>query len=127
MKWRTNDLKKICYIMAGMIALTIGAIGTVIPGLPTTPFLLLALFCFTRGSKRLNQWFIETKLYKNHLEEYIREKSLTRMQKLTILLFSGTMILTSCIIVDNLVFRIVLILAFCIQNFIFHVVIKTKK
>jgi len=42
--------------MAGLVFFSIGAIGVVLPLLPTTPFLLLAAYCFTRSSPRLNRW-----------------------------------------------------------------------
>jgi uncharacterized membrane protein YbaN (DUF454 family) len=43
---------------AGIICLVIGLIGIIVPLLPTTPFVLLAAFCFQKGSDRLHQWLI---------------------------------------------------------------------
>lgn len=40
----------------GIIAVTLGGIGVILPLLPTVPFLLLAAFCFARSSERLHQW-----------------------------------------------------------------------
>ncbi|MEM6577098.1 MAG: YbaN family protein [Pseudomonadota bacterium] len=40
----------------GFIALSLGAIGVVLPVLPTTPFVLLAVFAFAKGSPRLEAW-----------------------------------------------------------------------
>lgn len=49
------------YIWAtfGLIALSLGALGVILPLLPTVPFLLLAAFCFARGSERLHLWMID--------------------------------------------------------------------
>lgn len=44
------------WVMLGCIALLLGAIGIVLPILPTTPFVLVAAFAFARGSPRLRHW-----------------------------------------------------------------------
>ena len=76
--------KKIIYIVIGCISLGIGAVGAVLPMLPTFPFLLLAAFCFARSSERLHTWFVGTKLYKNNLESYLQGKGMTWRAKLRI-------------------------------------------
>ena len=55
-----NKIKKYIYITVGLIAFALGAIGVALPILPTTPFLLLASFCFARGSEKFNIWFAQT-------------------------------------------------------------------
>ena len=77
-----KSIKKYIYITVGLIAVVLGAIGVALPILPTTPFLLLASYCFARGSERFNNWFINTKLYKNHLESFVNERAMTLKQKL---------------------------------------------
>ena len=79
------SIKKIVYIVVGCVGLVIGAIGSVVPVLPTFPFLLLAAYCFAKSSKKLNQWFVSTKLYKDNLESYVAGKGMTRKTKIRIM------------------------------------------
>lgn len=78
-------IKKALYIVIGMIGLGLGAVGAVLPLLPTFPFLLLAAFCFAKSSERLHTWFIGTKLYKDNLESYVAGKGMTRKTKVRIM------------------------------------------
>lgn len=65
----------------GFLFFGLGAIGVIIPILPTTPFLLLASFFFLRSSKRLNDWFVGTYLYKRFIATYMETRSLTLRAK----------------------------------------------
>ncbi len=47
----------------GILFLTLGGIGVVVPLLPTTPFVLLSAACFSRGSLRLHRWLIEHRFF----------------------------------------------------------------
>ncbi len=78
-------LKKIIYVVLGCIGLGLGAVGAVLPLLPTFPFLMLATFCFARSSEKLHNWFIGTKLYKNNLESYVAGKGMTKKTKVRIM------------------------------------------
>ncbi|MFZ3083978.1 MAG: YbaN family protein [Rhodoferax ferrireducens] len=46
------------WLVCGAIFLAIGVIGIVLPVLPTTPFVLLAAYCISRGSQRYEQWLL---------------------------------------------------------------------
>lgn len=80
------NIKKIVYIVVGCIGVGLGAIGAVVPMLPAFPFLLLAAYCFGRSSEKLNNWFINTKLYKDNLESYIAGKGMTWKTKIRIMI-----------------------------------------
>lgn len=79
-------IKKICFVILGCLGLGLGAIGAVLPVLPTVPFLMLAAYCFARSSERLNQWFINTNLYKKNLESYVQGRGMTGETKLRVIL-----------------------------------------
>lgn len=79
-------MKKIIYIVLGCVSVGLGTIGSVVPVLPTVPFLLLAAFCFARSSEKLNNWFINTKLYKDNLESYVKGQGMTKATKIRIMI-----------------------------------------
>ena len=74
-------IKKMVWLIVGCVGLGLGAIGTVLPVLPTFPFLMLAAFCFAKSSKKLHTWFTGTRLYKENLESYMQGKGMTRAAK----------------------------------------------
>ncbi|THH37325.1 DUF454 domain-containing protein [Aliishimia ponticola] len=51
--------QNLIWTLAGLLALGTGIIGIVLPVLPTTPLVLLAAFCFGKGSPRLRAWIID--------------------------------------------------------------------
>jgi uncharacterized membrane protein YbaN (DUF454 family) len=50
---------RIFWLGFGWICVGLGAIGAVLPLLPTVPFLLLAAFCFARSSEKVDRWLVE--------------------------------------------------------------------
>lgn len=119
-------MKKFIYIVIGLLSFALGAIGIILPILPTTPFLLLASFCFVRSSDRINRWFTGTSIYKKHLESFVTDRSMTKKQKLLIPGFATLMILIPFILVDNLMMRMTLILIVAIKWYYFTFKIKTR-
>lgn len=86
-------MKRVIYISVGCLSLVIGFIGALIPFLPSFPFLLLATYCFGRSSKKLNDWFVATKLYKNNLETYVEGRGMTKKSKYKIMATVSTLMI----------------------------------
>lgn len=78
-------MKKMLYMILGCVGVGMGAIGVLLPVIPTVPFLLLAAYCFTRSSKKLDIWFKNTKLYKDNFADYAEGKGMTRKTKCRIM------------------------------------------
>lgn len=80
-----RKLKRLLLVLVGSLSFGIGSIGALIPVLPTTPFLLLAAFCFARSSQRFDTWLQSTKIYQFYAADYVATKSIPRRKKWTIL------------------------------------------
>ena len=78
-------MKKILYRMLGGIGLALGAVGAVIPMLPTVPFLMLAACCFAKTSPKLDRWFKGTRLYQENLADFANGKGMTKKAKVRIM------------------------------------------
>lgn len=113
------------YIVLGFICIALGLIGIPTPGVPTTPFLLLAMFFFGKGSPRLQQWFMTTRLYQKYLKNYSEKKGMTMKQKLTILLVSAPFSIFAFFVLPNIWGKLVLALVIVYQYYYFFFKIKT--
>ena len=67
----------------------------VLPILPTTPFLLLSAFLFSKSSDRFHEYLIQTKLYQKYINEMVIERKTTR-KKRNQSLFTVTLIFLIC-------------------------------
>lgn len=118
-----NPIVKVVFIILAFISLALGFVGVVVPVLPTTPFLLLSSFLFAKGSDSFHRWFLSTSIYKNHLEEFIRTRSMTLRKKLSIQALASIMLIFSATLTDSLFVRIFILslILFIYYYFYFHI------
>lgn len=74
-------MKRYVYIGLGLLCVGLGALGVAVPGLPTTPFLLLASWLLYRSSPRLQRWLLASWLGK-YIRSYNRRGGMTLAQKI---------------------------------------------
>jgi hypothetical protein len=72
---------RVFWLLAGLMSVAIGAVGVVLPLLPTTPFLLIAAFAFARSSARLNNWLREHRSFGPLIDNWHRDGSIDRKVK----------------------------------------------
>lgn len=69
------------YLTVGFAALILGAVGIVLPVLPTTPFVLLAAACFARSSRRLHDMLLANRITGPIIREWVEHRSIPRRVK----------------------------------------------
>lgn len=107
--------------------MVIGFIGIFVPVLPTTPFLLLAAFCYLRGSCFLYAWLVNNRLTGSYIKNYMEGRGMTLKMKIwTIALLWTTIVLTAIVGTDSLVIRIILA-AVLIGVTVHIVILKTAR
>ncbi|QZA78677.1 YbaN family protein [Deefgea tanakiae] len=87
-----KPIYKILFTLSGVLALVLGMIGIIVPGLPTTPFILLAAYCFAKGSQRLHLRLLNHPWCGALIRDWERHRSLPLRLKYLVI---GMMLLTS--------------------------------
>lgn len=116
---------RLILIVIGLIFTALGIAGAVLPLLPTTPFLLVAVFCFARSSDRFYNWLINQKIYKEYVENFYLHRGYTLQQKIKILISLYIVISFSIYMVDVLAVRVGLIIMVIIQTAVLFTFVKT--
>ena len=116
---------KILWLAAGFLAAGIGLVGAVLPVLPTTPLLLLASFCFAKGSEKFHRWFTGTRLYKKHLEGFVKNRMMTMKTKLSLLFPASAMLLLAFLAMSNIYGRCFIVFLIVFKYVYFFTRIQT--
>ncbi len=82
-----EQVKSRAWTALGVFFVSLGAIGIVLPLVPTTPFLLLAAGCFARGSPRAYRWLMENRYFGAYLKNYREGRGISRKGKIVSLTF----------------------------------------
>ncbi len=72
---------RIGWLVVGLLALALGALGVALPLLPTTPFVLVAAFAFAQSSETLHQWLLDHDIFGPLIENWRRHGAISRRAK----------------------------------------------
>ena len=104
-----NKLKKLIYLLVGLIAFILGVIGIFLPNLPTTPLFLLTSFCLLKSSDKLNEKFMKTKMYEKYVKSFIEKGGMTLKAKLCLTVPVSLLLLFMFITIDSKVMKTVIV------------------
>ncbi|MCM2354396.1 MAG: YbaN family protein [Pseudobdellovibrio sp.] len=78
-----NKFLRSVLFLCGIISVTAGFIGVFTPVLPTTPFVLLAAWCFLNSSEKAHQWIHDHRILGPPLKRWQKHRSIARSTKIT--------------------------------------------
>ncbi len=77
-----SRIGRVLWISAGTLFVGLGVVGIFVPILPTTPFLLLAAFCYGRSSQRFLRWLLTNRWFGDYIRNYREGKGLPLREKI---------------------------------------------
>lgn len=83
------ELRKWLYLFAGHVSVAVGVIGIFVPLLPTVPFVLLAAFCYERGSPRFHKMLLENQYFGPHVQRWKEKGAIPVRAKIIAVLMLG--------------------------------------
>jgi uncharacterized protein len=101
---------KLLFLLFGTISLFLGVLGIFIPGLPTTPFLLLSAALYFRGSQKAYNFLIHNRYIGSYIAKYRKEKGISFAVKLYAITLMWCMIILSTVffvqnrMIDNTIY-----------------------
>ena len=122
---------KYIYIVLGVLFFGLGAIGMILPLIPTTPLIVLSAVCFGKSSQKLHAWCISTKFYKNNVDNFVKKRTMTIKAKIillsTVTVVMGISLLAMVAFFAPVVAKIVLFVIWLCHIVYFGFIVKTTK
>ena len=120
---------RLLFVFIGSIFVGLAIIGIFLPGLPTTPFLILAAYFYIRSSKKLYNWLINNKILGIYIKGYLSGKGMPLRAKIISLIlmwvFGSFAVLFA--IPDTLLFVKIIVFILLLIGTIFLLRVKTFK
>ena len=124
---RSRGVVRWVLVALGCLCVALGALGVFVPGLPTTPLLLLASWLFYKSSRGMQAWLLASPLGV-YIREYERRQGMTTSQRVWALALMTVMVAVSCIFfIDSTVVRIIVLSAGCLGCVVVGFVVPRAK
>ena len=103
-------MKKILLISLGWLCVGLGFVGVFVPGIPTTIFLIIALWAFTKSSEKLRYWLLNHKRFGPILNNWQEHKVVPRRAKILMVVLMSLAVFLFYYSLQNLYLKIGLVL-----------------
>ena len=103
-------MKKTILISLGWLCVGLGFVGVFVPGIPTTIFLIIALWAFTKSSKKLRHWLLNHKRFGPILNNWQQHKVVPRRAKILMVVLMSLAVVLFYYSLQNLYLTIGLII-----------------
>jgi Uncharacterized protein conserved in bacteria len=103
------ETKRLFFFSLGATLLGVGAVGVVVPVLPTTPLVLASFFCFTKSSKRAERWISRNRYFGSYIENYQTKQGVPLDVKIKSVAFLWITLVISCYIFQDKSYLLILL------------------
>jgi len=120
-----HPVLRVFLVAAGIIFVGLGVVAWFIPGLPSTPFLLLALAAFARSSNRLYSWLLTNRNFGPHLRAWRKDRAIDMRVKVFSLAVAWLVLLNLAVFVAEPLWLKAALVGLAITKTVFIFKIKT--
>ena len=99
-------IKRIVFNILGLLCLVVGIVNRFVPGMPTTPFLILSSMLFAKVNPRMQAWLLRSKFVGPYLDNHINKRGLTFSYKLRTIAFMWAGMIFSITLIPLLAIQI---------------------
>ena len=103
-------MKRTILISLGLLCVGLGFVGVFVPGIPTTIFLIIALWAFTKSSKKLRHWLLNHKRFGPILNNWQEHKVVPRRAKILMVVLMSLAVILFYYSLQSLILTIGLII-----------------
>lgn len=97
----TSHIRRWVFVAVGLVSVALGAIGAVVPGLPTTVFLLIASYCFARSCPWMEDRFLRIRFFAPYLQWIDGRQPMSRAAKAAALTTMWVAVAVSFVVLRN--------------------------
>jgi uncharacterized membrane protein YbaN (DUF454 family) len=112
-----HELNRVTHALifsAGWLSFSLGAIGVVLPVLPTTPFMILAAACFAKTSPRFHKWLLANKVFGPLIKNWQEERFIERRVKMRALAIIALTFIVSIMVVSPMGLKVMLMVCWLV-------------